>query len=63
MAEKKKGTRRKYDGYYDTILPSDFDRGKSGKVNINTEAVKKALPVAAGAVVLIGVCVVILFVL
>lgn len=49
-----------YDGYYDDVLPPDLDRAKEG---MDKELVKKIVVLGIGVVLIIGLCVVMMYVL
>ena len=49
-----------YDGYYDDVLPPDADRVQEG---VDKELIKKIIALAIGAIFIISMCVVMLYVL
>ena len=49
-----------YDGYYDDILPPDLDREKEGP---DKELIKKIIPLTVAVILIIGLCVVMMYVL
>ena len=49
-----------YDGYYDDILPPDLDREKEGP---DKELIKKVVTLTVAVILIIGLCVVMMYVL
>lgn len=49
-----------YDGYYDDILPPDLDREKEGP---DKELIKKIITLTVAVILIIGLCVVMMYVL
>ena len=49
-----------YDGYYDDILPPDLDREKEGP---DKELIKKIVTLTVAVILIIGLCVVMMYVL
>ena len=49
-----------YDGYYDDILPPDLDREKEGP---DKELIKKIINLTVAVILIIGLCVVMMYVL
>lgn len=49
-----------YDGYYDDILPPDLDREKEG---LDEELIKKIVTLTVAVILIIGLCVVMMYVL
>ena len=49
-----------YDGYYDYILPPDLDREKEGP---DKELIKKIITLTVAVILIIGLCVVMMYVL
>lgn len=49
-----------YDGYYDDILPPDLDREKEG---LDKELIKKIVTLTVAVILIIGLCVVMMYVL
>lgn len=49
-----------YDGYYDDILPPDLDREKEGP---DKELIKKIVSLTVAVILIIGLCVVMMYVL
>ena len=49
-----------YDGYYEDVLPTDSDREREG---LDKELIKKIVALAVGVVLIIGLCVVMMYLL
>lgn len=49
-----------YDGYYDDMLPSDIDREKEG---LDKELIKRIAAISIGMLLIVGLCVVAIYLL
>lgn len=49
-----------YDGYYNDVLPSDLDREKEG---LDKELIKRIAAISVGMLLIVGLCVVVIYLL